>query len=270
MLKISDLANKIQEDLNTSSSFEWLITAEVSDVKDLPKQNKGSVIQDNRVLGLLKTVGGSYVNIPNQSIYDMSLTLNLLILKDQYDDVYTELMTYIQTNNGVPFTSSTEAYIPNMEVIEVGVEQVLQGALRVPVMLSINYTVVQNAKLLNSTSISIDNVRVYPLNWNIVKVKATSEKQLSNETVSTSKLLTQSINFALTILETPSVDFIQDELYEIDTLVRIHKLEYEDDNTNVTLNVVFNSISESGQAGGVKQLIISGSLSRDEAEVPSA
>lgn len=265
MLKISDLANKIQEDLNTPSSFEYIIETEVSDVKDLPKQNKGSVIQDNRVLGLLKTVGGSYVNIPDQSIYTMSLSLNLFILKDQYDNVYSELMTYIQTTNGVPFTSLTETYIPNMEVVEVGVEQVLQGALRVPVILAIDYTVVQNAKLLNSANISIDNTRVYPLNWNIVKTKATSDKQLSNTVISTSKLLTQSITFALTILETPSVDFIQDELYETDTLVRVHSLGYEDDNINTTLSVVFNSISEIGEAGGVKQLVISGSLSRDEA-----
>lgn len=267
MLKVSDLATKIQNDLNTSSSFEYIINSEVSSVNTLPKQNKGYAIQDNRVLGLLRTVGGSYVNIPNQSVYDMSLTLNLFILKDQYNDVYTELMSYIQTTNGVPFVSSTEAYIPNMEVIEIGVEQPLQGALRIPVTLAINYTIVQNAKLLNSVSISIDGTRVYPLSWNIIKVKATSEKQLSNTIINTSKLLTQSINFAMSILETPSINFIQDEIFETDTLIKIHSLAYKDDNIDKTYNVVFSSITEIGEAGGVKTLNISGTLSRDE--IPS-
>lgn len=272
MITITQLRDKIQNDLNSISlqeKYNFNIGSEEIDVKNLPSNIKGFSPENNNIYGVFSMSGGQFEAIQEQAISTITTELLLYVLKTQKDDILSILSTYQTFENAEPFkiNSTNDEYtaVPVFDTIRVRNIDQFQGDERVPISVSIEYTIAKDGILSNSISISIDGKRQLVLEGSYSMVKSTEKGQYNGENTIKSSPSAKSIVPTIRIVNIPSTvteklkKEIVDVQYKIDG---IYSIEYSDGHVSSTGNYTLSTGRVVLVAGQIATLLLTFEVAR--------
>ena len=265
-LTVRELTQMIEDGLNglDGANYDYVIHTQVGRQDELPKELKGHLNQDNKVVGVARTMSGGYSKLPYQEYYRINLRVNLFIRNDQYQNVNEEIIKYVTEKNGVAVQQGDFNYIPNFELGRPGSSQVIQGVDRTPLYFNVDFVVAQKGLLSEDVEIYMDGARLPLLNYETNNVASLTKKLRikeggDNESILKAYWMGDSLSFSFSFIYTKTTQNKEliEELYNIVDNKPIHKFRYKDWAIDKEFDVLIETINQSFEAGNFSIITMS-------------
>lgn len=265
-LTVEQLTQMIEDGLNglDGVKHDYVIHTQVGREDDLPKELKGHLNQEDKVVGVARTMSGGYSKLPYQEYYRINLKVNLFIRNSQYKEVNEEIIKYVTDKNGVAVQEGDFNYIPNFDIGRPGASEVIQGVDRTPLYFNVNFIVAQKGLLSEDAEVYMDDVRLPLLDYEVNKTSSLTKKLRIKEDGDNDSILKAywmgdnlSFNFSFIYTKTDKNKELVEELYDKNSNKPTHKFRYKDWAIDEEYDVIIESINQSFEAGNFSVLRIS-------------